>query len=77
MATTTSIILELSSGLGLQSVIGWFVPILAGTTLNLALPTLLALFYYADKSNEFNRQQGRQEQQQVTFDFIIGELTIN
>lgn len=68
------IILNLCDGLGLQSVIGWFLPIFIGTT-NI-LPSMLTLFRYADKSAEFNKRDsldlGDDGHDQEVYDFIVG-----
>lgn len=68
------IILNLSHGLGLQSTIGYFLPIFIGVSN--VLPSLLSLFQFADKSAEFNKESKllRLEPLPQIYDFIIGKL---
>jgi len=68
------IIITLGHGLGLQNTIGWFLPIFIGT-INV-LPSLLTLFYYADKSAEFNKQRTIREHSQSNYNFIVGRLKV-
>lgn len=62
------LILNLSYGLGLHHTIGWFLPIFLGTV-NI-LPSLITIFYYADKSAEFNRMM--EDKEDPLYDFIVG-----
>lgn len=68
------LLLNLSYGLGLQQTIGWFLPIFLGTVN--VLSSLLAIFRYADKSAEYNRQNKdlKELEGHVLYDFIIGEF---
>lgn len=74
-----SVIISLAEGIGLTNAIGLFGPVLTGLA-NL-IPMLMALFYYADKSSEFNKaaqeqRYGHGHGRNVEYDFIVGKCAV-
>jgi len=72
------VILNLSYGMGLQNSIGWFLPIFLGSVN--VLSSILNLFYYAEKSSEFNliypdgglMSSSFKNEEEELYDFIVG-----
>lgn len=70
-----NLVIQLGIGLGLQNAIGWFPPVYYGIVN--VLPMLLTLFFYADKSTEFNKNTVIKRSDgidpEIRYDFIIGK----